>query len=178
MILDTLKKRLYQKEEKHPGRWLKELPAVVWGLRTQASRSTGVSPYFLVYGSEAILPADVAFRAPRVENFVEEQATTVWTEDIDWAKEERLITCVRTAKYLEDLRRYYNHNVKGRSFTVGDLVLRRKQKTKGMNKLSSPWEGPYMVKEVTRPGSYRLCDMEGIDIPKSWHIEYIIRFYP
>jgi len=29
MILDALKKRLYQKEEKHSGRWLKELPAVV-----------------------------------------------------------------------------------------------------------------------------------------------------
>ena len=29
MILDALKKRLYQKEEKHLGRWLKELPAVV-----------------------------------------------------------------------------------------------------------------------------------------------------
>ena len=29
MILDILKKRLYQKEEKHPNRWLKELPAVV-----------------------------------------------------------------------------------------------------------------------------------------------------
>ena len=61
MILDALKKRLYQKEEKHPGRWLKELPVVVWRLHTQASRSTGVSPYFLVYGSEAILPVDIAF---------------------------------------------------------------------------------------------------------------------
>jgi len=29
MILDALKKRLYQKEEKHLGRWLKELPAVI-----------------------------------------------------------------------------------------------------------------------------------------------------
>ena len=29
MILDALKKRLYQKEEKHPGRWLKELPTMV-----------------------------------------------------------------------------------------------------------------------------------------------------
>ena len=61
MILDALKKRLYQKEEKHPGRWLKELPAVVWGLCTQASRNTSVSPYVLVYGSEAVLPADIAF---------------------------------------------------------------------------------------------------------------------
>ena len=138
MILDALKKRLYQKEEKHPGRWFKELPAVVWGLRTQASRSTGVSPYFLVYGSEATLPADVAFRAPRVENYDEEQAAAVRTEDVDRAEEKCLITYVRTAKYLEGLRRYYNRNIKGHSFAIGDLVLHRKQKTEGMHKLSSP----------------------------------------
>ena len=122
---------------------------MVWGLRTQASRSTGVSPYFLVYGLEAILLVDIAFRAPRVEHYNEEQATAVQTEDVDRAEEERLITCIRTAKYLEGLRRYYNCNVKGHSFAVGDLVLHRKQKTKGMHKLSSPWEGPYVVKEVT-----------------------------
>ena len=113
-----------------------------------------MSPYFLVYGSKAILPADIAFRAPRVEHYNEEQAAAVQTEDIDRAEEEHLITCIRTAKYLEGLRRYYNHNIKGHSFAVGDLVLRRKQKTKGMHKFSSPWEGPYVVKEVTRLGSY------------------------
>ena len=111
---------------------------MVWGLRTQASHSTGVSPYFLVYGSEAILPADVAFRAPRVENYDEEQATAVQTEDVNMTEEECLITCIRIVKYLEGLRRYYNRNIKGLSFAVGDLVLRRKQKTKGMNKLSFP----------------------------------------
>ena len=67
------------------------------------SHSTGVSPYFLVYSSEAILLADIAFRAPRVVNYDEEQAATVRIEDVDRAKEERLITCVRTAKYLEGL---------------------------------------------------------------------------
>ena len=109
-----------------------------------------MSPYFLVYRSEAILPVDIAFRAPRVENYDEEQATVVQTEDIDRAEEECLITYVRIAKYLEGLRRYYNRSIKGRSFAVGDLVLRRKEKTKGMHKLSSPWEGPYVIKEVTR----------------------------
>ena len=47
---------------------------MVWGLRTQPSRNTSVSPYFMVFGSEAILPADVAFRAPRVENYSEENS--------------------------------------------------------------------------------------------------------
>jgi hypothetical protein len=34
MILDALKKRLCRENDKAPGRWLKELPTVVWGLRT------------------------------------------------------------------------------------------------------------------------------------------------
>ena len=113
-----------------------------------------------------------------MENYDEERAAAVRTEDVDRAEEEHLITCVRTAKYLEGLRRYYNRNVKGRSFAVGDLILRRKQKTEGMHKLSSPWEGPYVVKEVTQLGSYRLSDLEGVDVPNSWRIEYLLRFYP
>ena len=113
-----------------------------------------------------------------MENYNEEQAEAVRSEDVDRAEEERLITCVYTAKYLEGLRRYYNQNVKGRSFAVGDLVLCRKQKTEGLDKLSSPWEGPYVIKHVTRPGSYRLSDLEGVDVPNSWHIEHLIHFSP
>ena len=97
-----------------------------------------MSPYFLVYGLEAILPADIAFRASRVEHYNEEQAAAVRTEDVDKAEEERLITCIHIDNYLEGPRRYYNRNIKGRSFAVGGLVLHRKQKTEGMHKLSSP----------------------------------------
>ena len=121
---------------------------------------------------------DIAFRVPRVEHYNEEQATTVWIEHVDRAKEECLITCIHIAKYLEGLQRYYNYNIKGHSFAIGDLVLHRKQQTKGMHKLSSPWERPYVIKEVTQLGSYRLCDLDGIDVPNSWHIEHLIRFYP
>ena len=72
MILGTLKKRLYEKDQKYPGKWLKELPAMVLGLSTQPSHNTGVSPYFLVFRLEVVLPTDVAFRAPRIENYDEE----------------------------------------------------------------------------------------------------------
>jgi hypothetical protein len=177
MILDALKKRLYRENDQHPGRWLKELPAVVWGLRTQPSRNTGVSPYFMIFGSEAVLPADIAFRSPRVENYEDEKANEARQLEVDCAEERRLVACVRMAKYLEGLRRYYNRNVNSRLFVVGDLVLRRKQKTEGLHKLASHWEGPFMVKEVTRPTSYRLCDLDGNDIKNSWHIDLLIRFY-
>ena len=39
---------------------------------------------------------DIAFRAPRVEHYNEEQAAAVRIEDIDKDEEERLITCIRT----------------------------------------------------------------------------------
>ena len=47
-----------------------------------------------------------------------------------------------------------------------------------MHKLSSPWEGPFIVKAVTRPGFYRLCDMDERDVPNSWHIDLLRCFYP
>jgi hypothetical protein len=74
MILDALKKRLYRENNKAPGRWLKELLVVVWGLRTQPSRNTSASPYFMVYGAEAVLPIDITFRSPCVENFDEDRS--------------------------------------------------------------------------------------------------------
>lgn len=94
---------MFHRDEKYPGRWLKELPPVVWGLRTEASRSTSVSPYYLVYGSEAVLPADMAFQAPRVENYDEDVSDRARETELDSAEEERLAASVRSTKYLEGL---------------------------------------------------------------------------
>jgi hypothetical protein len=105
---------------------MKELPTVVWGLRTQPSRNTGVSPYFMVYAAEAVLPSDVAFRSPRVEHFDQSSADLARELGINCMEERRLTSCLRTAKYLEAIRRYHNRNVKDRSFVVGDLVLKWK----------------------------------------------------
>ena len=103
----------------------------------------------MVFGSEVVLPAHVAFRAPRVENYNEENFDQARLIEVDSLEEEHLVTCVQMAKYLDNLRRYYNRNVNNRFFVVGDLVLYRKQKIDGMHNLSSPWEGPFIVKAVT-----------------------------
>jgi hypothetical protein len=124
MILDALKKRMYKENDKAPGWWIKELPAVVWGLQTQPSRNTGVSPYFMVYGAEAVLPADIEFRSPRVENYNEDQATEQCELEVNSVEKRCLNSCIRTTKYLIVLRRYYNKNVQERFFVVGDMVLK------------------------------------------------------
>jgi hypothetical protein len=71
MVLDALKKRLHDAANTKGGKWIKELPNALWGLRTQPSKPTGQSPYFLVYDSEAILPADVMWDSPAVEQYDE-----------------------------------------------------------------------------------------------------------
>ena len=103
----------------------------------------------MVFGPEAILPADVAFRAPRVENYNEENSDQSWLIELDSLEEEHLVLCVQTMKYPDSMQRYYNCNVNDRFFMVGDLVLHKKQMANKMHKLSSPYEGPFVVKAVT-----------------------------
>jgi hypothetical protein len=178
MILDALKKRLYRENKKAPGRWLKVLSAMVWGLCTQPSRNTDASPYFMVYGAEAVLPADIAFRSPRVENFDEDRSNESRELEVNCSEERRLDSCMHTAKYLAVLCKYYNKNVKERFFVVGDLVLKWKTNQDGMHKLLSPWEGPFEVTEVTRPTFCRLDYLDGTVLPNSWHIDKLRHFYP
>jgi hypothetical protein len=77
----------------------------------------------MVFDSEAMLPAYIAFQSPRVENHDDERSSEARELEVNCAEEHRLDTYARTAKYLEGLRRYYNRNVKDRFFVVGDLVL-------------------------------------------------------
>ena len=95
----------------------------------------------MVYGAEAVLPTDIAFKSARVENFDEGRVNEVQELEVNSAEEKRLDSCVHTAKYLAVLRRYYNKNVKERFFVVGDLVLKWKTNQAGVHKLATPWEG-------------------------------------
>ena len=71
------------------------------------------------------------------------------------------IALLRLAKYQQALHRYHSHQVWGRAFNVGDLVLRLIQSSKDRHKLSPPWEGPYIIAEVLRPGAYKLKTIDG-----------------
>jgi hypothetical protein len=132
----------------------------------------------MVYGVEAVLPADIAFQSPRVENFDKDRSDESRELEVNCSEERQLDSCVRTTQYLAVLHKYYNKNVKERFFVVGDLVLKWKTSQDGMHKLSSPWEGPFEVTEVTRLTSYRLAYLDGTVLPNSWHIDKLRHFYP
>jgi transposase InsO family protein len=71
MILQGLKPRIFDRLNMFGRKWLQELPVVAWSLRTTPSKATGFSPFFLVYGAEAVLPTDLEYRSPRVKSYDE-----------------------------------------------------------------------------------------------------------
>jgi len=100
---------------------------VVWGLRTQPSKTTRQSPFFLTYGSEAILPAGIMWKSPRVEAYQEGEADEARQLELDTVEEARIYALTQSARYLQGVRCYHDRNVQQRSFNVGDLVIRQIQ---------------------------------------------------
>jgi hypothetical protein len=64
-----------------------------------ADRALHENTPFMVYGSEAVLPADLIFGAPRLtfESIAEAEATRL--EDIDVLEEGRLNMVIQSARY-------------------------------------------------------------------------------
>ena len=66
----------------------------------------------------------------------------------------------------------------GHAFGIGELVLRRIQSYKNHHKLSTSWEGPYIIAEVLQPSTYKLITDDGKAITNAKNIEQLCRFYP
>jgi hypothetical protein len=64
MILQGLKPRIFKRLDKFRERWVAELPTVLWSLRTTPCRATGFTPFFMVHGSEAVLPTNIDYSRP------------------------------------------------------------------------------------------------------------------
>jgi hypothetical protein len=178
MILQGLKPRIYNDLNKFGKRWMKELPSVVWSLRTTPSRATGFSPFFLVYGAEAILPTYLEYDSSRTRVYDDQSNQTSREDLLDQLEEARDMALLHSARYQQSLRRYHTWGVRPRDFQVGDLVLRLRQDARGRNKLTPPWEGPFIIAKILKPGTYKLANNQGEIYNNAWNIRQLRRFYP
>ena len=63
------------------------------------NRSTGFTPFFLVYGAEAVIPTDVEFDSPRVAMYTEAEAREAREDGVDLLEQARLLALSRSAIY-------------------------------------------------------------------------------
>ena len=54
-LITALKKKLKQAK----GKWVEELPGVLWAYRTTPRRSTGNTPFALAYGMDVVIPTEI-----------------------------------------------------------------------------------------------------------------------
>src|SRR5438128_5890139 len=114
MVLQGVKSRIFDRLKRYAGKWARELPPVLWALRTSPSRATGETPFFLTYGSEAVLPTELKFGSPRVRNFNEQQTEDSRLMNLDQLEEARDVTAIQSAIYFQGLRRYHDRHLRGR----------------------------------------------------------------
>jgi len=98
--------------------------------------------------------------------------------DKDTLEELRIIAIGNIQKYQVETRRWRDRKVKVRTIEPRNLVHRRMVNPEVVGKLKSIWEGPYLVKSTNRPRAFRLQDMEGNEMPRSWNINDLRRYYP
>jgi hypothetical protein len=170
MILQGLKPSIFDKLNKSGQKWLQELSSVIWSLRTTPSRAIGFTLFFLVYGAEAVLTTDLQYGSPKVKGYDENTNQRAREDSLDQIDKARNVAMMHSARYQQALRRYQAQRVRRRDFNEGDLVLRLRQDNRGRHKLSPPWEGPYVVVKVIKPGTYKLVNEEGEKLTNTWNI--------
>ena len=106
------------------GKWVDELPKVIWAHNTTVSRSTNFTPFKLLYGEEAMTPEEIKFQGPRtnVQIIEEEQVTSK-----DLLEEERMKAIQNLEKYQKETKNWYNKKVRPRQLSPGDFILKRKR---------------------------------------------------
>ena len=100
VIVNGLKKRL----DDVKGRWVEELPHVLWTYRTTPRRSTGETPFSMTYGAVVVIPLETSFPALRTSTFTSSNNDELLGKSLDLIEERREKTMIQLAYYHQKLK--------------------------------------------------------------------------
>ena len=159
VIVSGLKKRL----DNAKGKWVEELPHVLWMYKTTHRRSTGETPFSMTYEAEAVIPLETGFPMSKTSSFNPKDNDEQLAKSLDLIEEKKENAMAQLAYYQQKLKQSYDANVKLRPLTPGDLVLRKivgATKNLAWGKLGSNWEGPYRITSKAGIGAYFLENLD------------------
>jgi ribonuclease HI/transposase InsO family protein len=105
-VLKGLKTKSFNAKLEACGKkWLDNLQSILWSIRTTATKPTRETPFFVVYGAEAVLPTDVKFGLPRVLAFNEVCQENLIKDRLLQLEEARCQAVLRAVRYQQGLRR-------------------------------------------------------------------------
>ncbi len=127
--------------ENQKKRWKEQLPKLAFTYNSTIHKSTGFSPFYLMFGRQSKLPIDFMFGLEEevaVDRKSHRQFVADWKESMQQAFD---IANKNIGKAGEYNKKYYDKKIHGEDLGVGDQVLMRNMREQGgTGKLRSHWE--------------------------------------
>ena len=122
--------------------WKKHLPKLAFAYNSTINKSTGFSPFFLLFGRESRLPIDLAFQDTDVGTNVKRKTHQQFVEDWHNAMKEAVkLAQENAAKVAGYGKKHFDKKAKAVEISKGDRVLMQNVRERGgTGKLRSFWE--------------------------------------
>ena len=134
----------------------------------------------MMYGVEVVIPLETGFPTLRTSAFTSDGNDELLKKSLDFIEERRENAMIQLAYYQHKLKQSYDTNVKLRSLTPEDLVLRKvlgTTKNPAWGKLGPNWEGPYRIMSVVGISAYYLEDLDKKTVLHPWNVNNLKRYY-
>jgi hypothetical protein len=112
--------------DENKGKWVDELPRVIWSHNTTVLRVTGFTPFRLLFGTEAMTREEINIESMRVLKAKE-------IKEVDQKVEKDMIELTileaveNIEKYQKETKAWKDKKVVRKDIKIGDLVLKRKK---------------------------------------------------
>lgn len=140
----TLKQMLKKLVKKGGHDWDELLGPVLLAYRATPHASSGMSPFYLLYGRNPQLPSQLDFQVPVTRYPVME--TEYGQQLAKELKQARIVAKQNIGKKQKEQKTYYDQKSKEIELQVGDLVM---LKIEPRFKLDRSFKGPFVVKSLT-----------------------------
>ena len=158
--------------------WDEVVAAITFAYNTSRHESTRHTPFYLLYGREAMTPTDISFNIPIG---IDDPETDYPTRLARALQRARLLVTHRMQRVHERQKNQYDRSHRHVQYNMRDLVLVYKpiRKVGKSEKLLHRWFGPFRVVRQTTPVNYEV-QLVGDDSGKTdiVHVVAMKHFYP
>ena len=151
--------------------WDKKLDSALCSSRTAFKVTTGMTPFRLVYGLEAVVPMEFVVPSLRVaadQRLPWEASLQIRQQQLNQLEEDRTVS-----SYVSDIiqsrrQAWVNRNIKFKIFKEGYWVMLYNSKLgPHPGKLKLRYIGPYRIEQDLGQGTFKLSDAFGTMVPKA-----------
>ena len=141
---DSLKSVLKKMAKDYRSEWGRWLPYLLFAYREVPNKSTGFSPFELLFSRHVRGPLDILTESWEAESKSPESVVSYVLELRERTSQTMEIAQTNPAKAQERQNKWYDRNARVREFSAGDEVLILLPTSS--NKLKAEWKGRYELK--------------------------------